>query len=110
MLNPKYNKLIDLLNKKGDGDMVVRGNSMTPIIESGSLLSFSKDSDYEIGDVAFCKVKGRVIDAHLITSKSPKRGWLISNNHGYDNGWTKTIYGRVTAINGKPYGRKSCGK
>ncbi len=81
--------------------MKVFGSSMTPIIKSGSLLVFQKSDSYEVGDVVFCKVKGRTIDAHKITQKSEQRGYLISNNHGYDNGWTKTIYGKVTAINPK---------
>jgi hypothetical protein len=55
----------------------------------------------------FCKVRGRYIDAHLITAVHPKRGWLISNNHGHDNGWTKTIYGRVTKIE---YGKRKKAK
>lgn len=29
-----------------------------------------------------------------------KRGLQISNNHGYVNGWTKAIYGKVTEIYG----------
>jgi hypothetical protein len=24
-----------------------------------------------------------------------EQGYLISNNHGWDNGWTRTIFGRV---------------
>ena len=79
---------------------------MTPILKSGSILTFVKEEDYEVGDVIFCKVRGRVIDAHLVSQKSAKRGFLISNNHGLDNGWTKKVYGRVTAINGVPFGRK----
>ena len=77
--------------------MKVFGNSMTPIIKSGSLLTFEKADEYEIGDIVLCKVKGRWIDAHKITKKSNK-GYLISNNHGWDNGWTRRIFGRVVDI------------
>ncbi len=78
------------------------GNSMLPIIKSGQLLTFApvKDdlSDVEIGDIVLCKVKGRIIDAHLVTKKGTDGRFMISNNHGHDNGWTRTIYGKVIKI------------
>ncbi len=42
-----------------------------------------------------CKVKGRYIDAHKIIKKDAQKGFLIANNHGYENGWTKVVYGKV---------------
>jgi hypothetical protein len=100
MLNPKYERAMMELEKNNITKMKCFGNSMMPILKSGSLLTFEKKKDYKIGDIVFCKVKGRIIDAHKITKKDPKRGYLISNNHGLDNGWTRTIYGKVTQING----------
>lgn len=97
MLNPKYSKAIEELTKQGHTTFRVFGNSMMSIIKSGSTLYFEKADNYEIGDVVFCRVSGRIIDAHLITAKG-ERGWLISNNHGHDNGWTKQIYGKVVKI------------
>ena len=35
---------------------------------------------------------------HLITAKNKERGYLISNNHGHDNGWTHRIFGKVVRI------------
>ena len=99
MLNPKYSKGMQELTKQGYTYFRVFGNSMTPKIKSGSLLRFEVAEDYDIGDVVFCRVSGRIIDAHLITAKG-ERGWLISNNHGHDNGWTKQIYGKVTKVLG----------
>ena len=99
MINPKYKRAMEELESDGISKMKVFGSSMTPIIKSGSLLTFEVAEDYEKGDIVFCKVKGRVVDAHLITQKSEQRGYLISNNHGYDNGWTHVIYGKVTKIN-----------
>jgi hypothetical protein len=29
-------------------------------------------------------------------AKNPDRGYQIANNHGHVNGWTRTIYGKVT--------------
>lgn len=84
-MNPKYEKAKKDLEENGITEMKVFGNSMTPIIKSGSLLVFKKENDYKIGDIVFCKVRGRIIDAHKIIQKSDKRGYLISNNHGYTN-------------------------
>ena len=69
---------------------------MVPIFPAKTSVKmyYQKQDTYEVGDICFCKVKGRYIDAHLITRVS-ERGYLISNNHGFDNGWTKTIFGRV---------------
>jgi len=39
-------------------------------------------------------VNGRYVDAHKITKRDGDR-YLISNNHGHDNGWTRIIYGKV---------------
>lgn len=91
----KYEILKEKLETEGRGQMKVFGQSMTPRIETGALLTFVKQDEYEIGDVVFSKVKGRYIDAHKITKKSADGRYMISNNHGWDNGWTKTIYGKA---------------
>lgn len=60
---------------------------MTPLIKSGQehVLSPINLSDVEVGDIVFCKAKGG-------------RGVLIGNNHGKINGWTKSVFGKVTKI------------
>ena len=76
-----------------------KGNSMTPIIKSGQkhkLIPCTID-DVEIGDIVYCKVKGRYF-THLVTAKNTQRGLQISNNHGHVNGWTKKVYGKITEI------------
>lgn len=94
----KYQRLMEELESVGIGKMKCFGNSMMPIIKSGSALTFKKQDDYEVGDIVFCKVRGRFIDAHKITKKTLNHGFMISNNHGFDNGFTKTIYGKVVKI------------
>lgn len=71
------------------------GNSMTPLIYSGDLVTLTpcELNDVEIGDVVFCKVKGTIL-LHLCTAKKDGK-ILISNNHGHDNGWTSTVYGKM---------------
>lgn len=99
-MNTKGSKYLRLLEdlKVGTSKMKVFGNSMTPKIKSGSTLTYKSCEEYEVGDVVFCRVKGRYIDAHLITQKDGQGRYMISNNHGFDNGWTKTIYAKVIAI------------
>lgn len=91
----KYENLKEKLATVGTGQMKCFGSSMKPIIESGALITFVKQDTYEVGDIVFCKVKGRYIDAHKITQKDAEGRFLISNNHGWDNGWTKNIFGRA---------------
>lgn len=90
----KYERVIDEIITQGYGVMKCYGNSMTPILKSGSSQTFVPQPDYEVGDIVFCRVRGNFIDCHLITQKS-ERGWMISNNHGHQNGWTRKIYGRL---------------
>lgn len=76
------------------------GNSMTPLIYSKQLITVEpvKDlNELQIGDIVFCKVNGRKF-VHLITKKGQDGRFMISNNHGYNNGYTKVIYGRVIKI------------
>ena len=68
---------------------------MLPILKSGSLLTFKKEENYHIKDIVFCKVKGRFIDAHKIIKTDAHKGFLIANNHGYENGWTRTVFGKA---------------
>ena len=91
----KYERLIKDLQEHGTGKMKCFGNSMKPILSNPSLCTYETRSEYEIDDIVFCKVKGRYIDAHKITNIAADGRYMISNNHGYDNGWTRTIYGKV---------------
>lgn len=91
----KYERLRSELEESGTGKMKCFGSSMLPILKSGSLLTFKKKDAYAIKDIVFCKVKGRFIDAHKIIKTDPAKGYLIANNHGYENGWTRMIYGKA---------------
>ncbi len=93
------------LAETGTHVMKVSGQSMQPKIQSGSVLTFQKTDDYQKGDVVFCKVGSRHIDAHLITKVAADGRFMISNNHGHDNGWTRKIFGRVIKVNGESFGR-----
>lgn len=91
----KYERVIKELTETGVTKMKVFGNSMLPIIKSGTLLTFKKCNEYNVKDIVFCKVKGRYIDAHKIIKKDRQKGYQIGNNKGWINGWTRTVYGKV---------------
>ena len=75
-----------------------KGNSMSPIINSGldHKLAPAKLEDVSVDDVVYCKVKGNFY-THLVKAKGD-RGVLIGNNKGGINGWTKSVYGKVIEI------------
>jgi len=91
----KYERLIAELAEQGFGSMKCFGNSMLPILSNPSTCKYQRQDTYSKGDIVFCKVKGRFIDAHMITKVAADGQYLISNNQGHDNGWTRIIYGRV---------------
>jgi phage repressor protein C with HTH and peptisase S24 domain len=75
-----------------------KGNSMSPKINSGQLVEVSplKDTIIKEGDIVLCKVKGRLY-LHLVKGVGVGE-FLIGNNKGHINGWTRQIYGIVTGI------------
>jgi len=80
------------------GSMVIihpRGNSMSPLVESGQRVEVRQVDfdDLSVGDIVLCRVKGNVY-LHLIKALDNGRA-LIGNNKGRTNGWTRTIYGRM---------------
>ena len=91
----KYTMLQESLAAIGKGSMTVFGQSMKPILESGSKIDFEVRATYKVGDICFSKVNGRFVDCHLITKVGPDGRFLISNNHGHDNGWASVIYGKA---------------
>lgn len=94
----KYERLKNDLELSGKGSMKCFGNSMLPKLPNASTCFYEVRDEYFIGDIVFCKVNGNWIDSHLITKKSVEKDkikYLISNNHGHDNGWTFTVYGKV---------------
>jgi hypothetical protein len=75
------------------------GNSMLPILKSKQPVRLAPTTwdKCSVDDIVFCKVHGNLY-THLVKAIDPKRGCLIGNNHGHDNGWTKQVYGKVIEI------------
>lgn len=75
------------------------GNSMTPKINSGELVTVSPDiSDIKKGDIVLCKCSGRYF-CHLVSAVQGER-YQISNNHGHVNGWVgkNCVFGKVIRV------------
>jgi hypothetical protein len=76
-----------------------KGNSMVPLIHSGQehKLEPAVWWDCDKGDIVFCKVNG-VYYTHKVLAKNKDQGLQIGNNRGGVNGWTKTVFGKVTEV------------
>lgn len=74
------------------------GNSMKGKVESGSTVTVDpiKPEDVEVGDIVLCKVKGNQY-LHLVKAIQGTK-FLIGNNRGGINGWTRTVYGKAVKI------------
>ena len=75
------------------------GNSMTPLIKSRQPVKIKPITwqECKVGDIVYCKVKGNNY-THLVKGRDNKKGLLIGNNHGYINGWTRNVYGKIIEI------------
>ena len=97
----RFERALKELEETGTTQLRGCGNSMTPIIPNKALLTIKVQDDYEVGDAVMCKVRGNWYEGHKVLAKNDKRGYLIGNNHGHTNGWTKRIYGKVVGIEPK---------
>lgn len=73
-----------------------KGNSMTGRIESGQLVTVSPCTSPKVDDIVLCKVNGNFY-VHLVKQVGD-RGFLIGNNKGKINGWTKQVFGKVIQV------------
>ena len=73
-----------------------KGNSMSPLINSGDLVTVVPSNEIEKGDIVFCKIKGNYY-IHLVKTVDGDR-FQIGNNKGKINGWTKVIFGKVINV------------
>jgi hypothetical protein len=85
-----------------DGETIISkevGNSMVPLIRSRQSVKLTPCTYLQVkkGDIVYCRVHGKHY-THLVKAVNPKRGCLITNANGHENGWTRNIYGKVTKI------------
>lgn len=90
---------VEKLNKGESFETSEKGHSMVPLIKSNQkhILSPAKLEEIKVGDIVYCKVSGRYY-THLVKALDPLKGAQISNNKGRINGWTRSIYGKVTRV------------
>lgn len=86
-----------------------RGNSMTPIVNSGDeviVAPLDPDASLKKGDIVYAKV-GKYHYLHLVKATDRHRV-QIANNHGHVNGWTPRdkVYGILTEVKGKTRRKK----
>lgn len=73
-----------------------RGNSMTPRIKNGQLVTVEPCTEPSVGDAVLCTVGGK---AYLhIVGVVGAGGYRIENIGGNVNGWTRNVYGRVVRV------------
>ncbi len=92
-------KHIERLQKGETVSFRPHGNSMTPRIHSGQLVTVSpKIEDVGVGDVVLCRCNGKQY-CHLVTAIRGDR-FQISNNHGHVNGWVgrPAIFGKIIRV------------
>ncbi len=91
-----FSAVIGQLRATGRAQMRFEGGSMRPLLESGRVYTFEFAERYEVGDMVFCRVDGRYIDAHLVREVDAEKGYLIGNNlGGKPDGWTWEVFGRI---------------
>lgn len=77
-----------------------KGNSMTGRINSGQLCTVEplKGNPVKVGEIVLCKVRGNQY-LHLVSAIKANQV-LISNNHGFANGWISEsqIFGRCILV------------
>lgn len=96
------------IKKLQSGEVVTfrpRGNSMTPRVKSGALVTVEPITDFstiKLGDIVLCKVSGAEY-LHLVKGIREREGipfLMIGNNKGGINGWTpqRHVYGKCTRV------------
>lgn len=75
-----------------------KGHSMSGKVESGQLCTVEPVvlAEVSVGDIVLCKVNGSEY-LHLVKAIDGER-FLIGNNKGRVNGWTKAIYGKCVKV------------
>lgn len=80
-----------------------RGNSMAGKIESGQLVTVAPIAlpDVAEGDIVLCRVRSNEY-LHLVKTIKilPYHGriFLIGNNRGKNNGWTRQVFGKCIRV------------
>ena len=87
-----------------NGEIIISkepGNSMEPILHSREPVILVPiqllKEPIKKGDIVFSKIHGTCY-THKVYGVSEKDGFLIGNNSGYMNGWTREVYAKAFLI------------
>lgn len=94
---------IDRLKKGETVTFRPRGNSMTPAIKSGQLVTVSPvgpSTRISSNDIVLCRVHGREYLHFVNAVKNDGKQFVIGNAHGFINGTItrSQIFGRLTKV------------
>lgn len=89
----KIQILLNEIETKGFAVVNPRGRSMEGRIKSGETVVLIKQDKYSVNDAVLAKVNGKYY-IHLI-SKIGDKGYLIKNNKGFENGWTRNVIAKA---------------
>lgn len=101
----RENFVLKTLLETGSVTWKPKGNSMSGKIESGDQVVVKKVDlkALRVGDAVYAKVKGNYY-LHLLTAIDETQDrYLISNNHGHDNGWVSgaNVFGLCVQVKDK---------
>lgn len=91
-------RAIEALNRGETVEIRPRGNSMRGKVNDGDLVTLEPTprEKLEVGDVVLARVNGKDY-LHLIKAIDQGR-FLIGNNRGGTNGWTRAVFGKAIKI------------
>jgi hypothetical protein len=92
----RYTELITKLQAGETVSYVEHGNSMKPKLQNGVTVTVEpcKLEDLRVGDITLCKVRGTFY-LHYVKKIGQDGRVLIGNAHGWENGWTRAVFGKL---------------
>lgn len=85
-----------------------RGRSMEPLVSDGAIVRVApvQEHEYRVGDIVLCRVSGaeylhlinRIEEVDHLDDGGVR--FLIGNNRGRVNGWTRMVFGRCVSVDG----------
>lgn len=94
------NKYVNIVQRLQSGESVTYkefGNSMLPKLKSGVKVTLSPCllETCQVGDIVLAKVNGTHY-LHYVKAISSDGKVQIGNAHGHINGWTRSVFGKLT--------------
>lgn len=91
-----------ILRTKGEADITVSGISMEPTLYAGDVITVHQCEQYEIGDILVFTYKIGELLVHRLLRQEDRYYCKGDNAFRLEDISSDQIYGKVTAVNGKP--------